>query len=92
MVAFVIPSGYGEDVVAGQPPTVRLILNGAESVNSLEAQRAAQQIIFEQGMRERFNLEPEAYAADLPQITVKYGSTRKSVKIASTTSILGQNL
>ncbi len=75
--AIVIPENYGQDVVAGNRPTVRLILNGADTVSSLEAERVAQEVVFEQGMRDLFNLEPEDYAADLPQVTVKYNEDLK---------------
>lgn len=75
--AVVIPEHYGEDVIRGNHPTVRLILNGADTVSSLEAERVAQEVIFEQGMRDLFNLEPEDYAADLPQVTVKYNEDLK---------------
>ncbi|NDJ84477.1 MAG: ABC transporter permease [Chloroflexi bacterium] len=72
VVGIVIPEGYAEDVEAGAFPTVRLILNGAHSVKAQEARRAIEEVTFEQGMRERFNMEPAEYAEMLPQISVRY--------------------
>lgn len=72
VIAIVIPENYGADVTAGKPPEVEVVLNGAQSMSALEAKRTAQEVIFAQGMRERFGLEPADYANDLPQITVRY--------------------
>ena len=72
VIAIIIPENYGADVTAGNPPEVEVILNGAQSMSALEAKRTAQEVIFAQGMRERFNMEPADYADQLPQITVRY--------------------
>lgn len=72
VIAVIISDGYAETLAAGDQPTVNLLVNGAESMSGLTAERAAQQVIFEQGMRERYNLEPADYADQIPQITVRY--------------------
>jgi ABC-2 type transport system permease protein len=77
IVSIVIPENYGEDLIAGNRPTVQVILNGAESIGSLTADRATQLAILEQAMRDRFNMEPEEYADQLPDITVKYNEDLK---------------
>lgn len=77
VLGVVIPSGYGAAVTAGQRPTVRLISNGAEAVQATEAERTAQDIIFQQGMRDAYHMEPADYASDLPQVTVKYNEDLK---------------
>jgi ABC-2 type transport system permease protein len=77
IVSIVIPENYGEDLIAGNRPTVQVILNGAESIGSLTADRATQLAILEQAMRDRFNMEPEEYADQLPEITVKYNEDLK---------------
>lgn len=72
VIAVIIPENYGEDVAAGNEPEVEVILNGAQSMSALEAKRTAQEVIFAQGMRERFGMDPEDYADQVPQITVRY--------------------
>ncbi len=72
VIAIIIPENYGEDVATGNEPEVEVILNGAQSMSALEAKRTAQEVIFAQGMRERFGMEPEDYADQVPQITVRY--------------------
>lgn len=71
-IGIVIPAGFGSNVTGGERPTVEVILNGAQSVAAVEAKRVAEEVIFEQGMREAFNMEPADYAETLPQITVRY--------------------
>jgi ABC-2 type transport system permease protein len=78
VMGIIIPEGYGDDVVNGERPTIQMILNGVEAVSSLEAERAATEAIFQQGMRERFDLEPEDYEGMLPQITVQYNEDLES--------------
>lgn len=72
ILTLVIPADYGQTLLDGGQPDVRLILNGAESVSATEARRVAEEIIFQEGMRVRFNMSPADYADDLPQVTVKY--------------------
>jgi ABC-2 type transport system permease protein len=68
----IIPADYGEKIAAGERPSLQLLLNGAQSVSSLEAKRAANEVIFQEGMRQAYGLEPADYQDQLPQITVKY--------------------
>ncbi|MEP7288210.1 MAG: ABC transporter permease [Chloroflexota bacterium] len=75
ILGVVIPPNYGSMLVAHHPPTVSLLLNGADSTSAYAAQNAAQQIILEQGMRDALHQEPKDYANELPQVTVKYNET-----------------
>jgi ABC-2 type transport system permease protein len=72
ILGVIIPAGYGQALLAHKQPTVSLILNGADSVSAFTADATAEQIIFEQGMRDAFQKEPADYANELPQVTVKY--------------------
>ncbi len=76
-IAVVIPEDYGSDVRERRQPTVRLILNGAQSVAATEAKRAAEQVILEEGMLQAFKMQPEEYADALPQLTVRYNEKLK---------------
>lgn len=72
VLGIIIPEGFQEQLDAGERPTVQIIINGADTTKALEARRAADEIIMEQGFRVAFNMEPEDYASDLPQVTVLY--------------------
>lgn len=77
IIGVVIPANYSEQLAANEQPTVQLMLNGAESTSAREAQRVAEEIIFQTGMQQRFDLQPADYADQLPQITVRYNEDLK---------------
>ena len=72
VVGVVIPADYSQRLEDGEQPTVEVLLNGAKAMSAREAQWVAQQVILEQGMREAFDLEPEDYEDQMPQVTVRY--------------------
>lgn len=72
IIGVVIPEGYGEDLAAGNRPTIQLVFNASDAVSALEAERAAVEETYKHGMLKRFNVQPEDYAAMLPKVTVQY--------------------
>lgn len=81
-----IPAGFGEQLAAGEQPEVRLTLNGANSVGSTTARRAAEEVLYTHGavvltqhMMERAGMTPlgaDQIVAGLessqPDVTVRY--------------------
>lgn len=72
VVGLVIPEGYGEALKAKEKPTVKLILNGMDSMSAFQAESTAEQKILEQGMQDAFKMSVEQYEQEMPEVTVKY--------------------
>lgn len=72
VVGLVIPEGYGAALAAQEQPTVKLVLNGMDSVSAFTAEAVAGEKILEQGMRDALGLDPADYANEMPDVTVKY--------------------